>query len=95
MRTSEKKMATHIRYTKLPTNRNRNLLHNFLQENNKLCLNTHFQKRSVQFWAHASPNGFKSQIHFLILKNKWKNSVKNYRAYNSFISLESDHIIST
>ena len=28
------------------TNRNGNMLHNFLLENNLLCLNTHFQKRS-------------------------------------------------
>ena len=42
------------------TNRNGNMLHNFLRENNLLCLNTHFQKRSGQLWTHTSPNGFKS-----------------------------------
>ena len=69
------------------------MLHNFLQENNLLCLNTNLQKISGQFWIHARPNDFKSQIDFLIINKKWKNSVKNCRAYNSFISLASDHRI--
>ena len=73
------------------TNRNVNMLHSFLQENNLLCLNTHFQKISGQLWTHTSPNGFKSHIFFLIINKKWKNIVKNYKAYDSFISLASDH----
>ena len=59
------------------TNRNGNMLNNFLQENNLLCLNTHYQKRSGQLWTHASPNDFKLQIAFLIINKKWKNNVKN------------------
>ena len=43
--------------------------------------------------THTSPNGFKLQIDFLIINKKWKNSVKNCREYNSFISLASDHHI--
>ena len=75
------------------TNRNGNMLQSYLQENNLLCLNTHFQKRLGQKWTHTSPNGFKSQIDFLIINKKWKNSAKNCRAFNSFISVASDHRI--
>ena len=71
------------------------MLKDYLQENNMLCLNTHFQKRHGQLWTHNSPNDFKSQIDFIIINNKWKNSVKNCRAYNSFNSISSDHRIIT
>ena len=47
----------------------------YLQENNMLCLNTHFQKRHGQLWTHNSPNDFKAQIDFIIINKKWKNSV--------------------
>ena len=35
------------------TNRNGNMLKNFIHENNLLCLNTHFQKRSGQLWTRV------------------------------------------
>ena len=77
------------------TNRNGQMLKDYLQENNMLCLNTHFQKRHGQLWTHNSPNDFKSQIDFIIINKKWKNSVKNCRAYNSFNIISSDHRIIT
>ena len=58
------------------TNRNGNMFTNFIHENNLLCLNTHFQKRAGQLWTHTSPNNFKSQIDFIIINKKWKNSAK-------------------
>ena len=58
------------------TNRNGNMLQSYLQENNLLYLNTNFQKRLGQKWTHTSMNGFKSQIDFLIINKKWKNSAK-------------------
>ena len=58
------------------TNRNGQMLKDYLQENNILCLNTHFQKRHGQLWTHNSPNDFKSQIDFIIINKIWKNSVK-------------------
>ena len=67
----------------------------YLQENNMICLNTHFQKRNGQLWTHNSSNEFKSKIDFIIINRKWKNSVKNCRAYNSFNSIASDHRIIT
>ena len=67
------------------------MLTNVIHENILLCLNKHFQKRSGQLWTHTSPNNFKSQIYFIIIKQNWKKSATNCRAYNSFISLASDH----
>ena len=52
------------------------MLKDYLQENNMLCLNTHFPKIHGQLWTHNSPNDFKSQINFIKIHKKWKNSVK-------------------
>ena len=38
------------------------MLKDYLQENNILCLITHFQKIHGQLWTYNSPNDFKSQI---------------------------------
>ena len=74
------------------TNRNGSMLKDYLNENNLLCLNTKFQKRPGQLWTHKSPNGSKAQLDYVIINRKWKNSVKNCRAFNSF-SVASDHRI--
>ena len=75
------------------TNRNGIMLKKCLHENKCICLNTQYQKRAGQTWTYTSPNNFKSQIDFIIINSKWKISAKNARAYNSFISLASDHRI--
>ena len=75
------------------TNRNGNILNNYILENNLICLNTHFQKRCGQSWTHTSPNASNSQIDDFIINRKWKNSAINCRAYNSFISVATDHRI--
>ena len=54
------------------TNRNGNMLKDYLQENKLLCLNTHFQKRTGQKWTHKSPNNYSSQIDNIIINRKWK-----------------------
>ena len=76
-------------------NRNGNMLHNFINENNLICLNTHFQKKIGQLWTHKAPNKTLAQLDYVLINKKWKNSVKNCRAYNSFISVASDHRIVT
>ena len=75
------------------SNLNGIMLKHFLHAHKLICLNTQYQKRSGQTWTHTSPNNFKSQINFIIINSNWKNSAKNARAYNSFISLVSDHRI--
>ena len=77
------------------TNRNGSILKDYLNENNLLCLNTKFQKRPGQLWTHKSPNRDKAQLDYIIINQKWKNSVKNCGAYNSFVSVASDHRIVT
>ena len=39
--------------------------------------------------------GIKSQIDFIMLNKKWKNSLKNCEAYSTFSSLGSDHRVVT
>ena len=58
------------------TDRNGQMLEDYLQENNILSLNTHFQKIHSKLWTHNSPNDFKSQIDFIIINKKMNNSVK-------------------
>ena len=77
------------------TNRNGIMLKNYLMENKLLCLNTKFQHRTGQLWTHDSPNGSKAQLDYVIVNQKWQNSAKNCRAYNTFTTVGSDHRIVT
>ena len=40
-------------------------------------------------------SGSKSQVDYILVNRKWKNSVKDVEAYSSFSSLGSDHRILT
>ena len=40
-------------------------------------------------------NGCKTQIDFILVNRKWRNSVHNVEAYNSFSSLGGDHRLVT
>ena len=62
-------------------------------ENKLLCLNTHFQKRQGHTWTYKAPNSSTSQIVYVIINKKWKNSAKNCRSYNSFVNVASDYRI--
>ena len=75
------------------TNRNGNMLSNFMKEQNLLPLNTRFRKCSGQKWTHTSPNGAKTQLDYIIINKKWKNSAIDCRAYNTFEGVKSDHRI--
>ena len=81
--------------SKFSYHRNGNMLHNFIKENNLICLNTHLQKKVGQLWTHKAPNKTLAQLDYVLINKKWKNSVTNCRAYNSFISVASDHRIVT
>jgi len=53
-----------------------------------------FQKRKGKLWTYISDmTGKKSQVDYILVNRKWKNSVKNSEAYSSFSSLGSDHRI--
>lgn len=78
------------------TNRNGSKLKDHINENNLLRLNTKYQKITGQLWTPKSPNGSKAQLEYVIINRKRKNSAKNCRAFNSFVSVASDHhVIST
>ena len=76
-------------------NRNGIKLKDYLQASDLLCLNTLFTKRINQLWTHKNPNGSLAQLDFVLINKKWKNSAKNCRAFNSFVSVCSDHRIVT
>ena len=67
------------------------MLKDYINENNLLCLTTKYQKRTGQLWTHKSPNRSKAQLDYEIINRKWKNNAKNCRAFNSFVSVASDH----
>ena len=77
------------------TNRNGYLLNHFIIENGCKSLNTKFQKKSGKLWTHTHLNGFKSQLDYIIVNNKWINSARNCEAYNTFEGVFSDHRIFT
>ena len=41
------------------------------------------------------PNGVKSQLDYILLNKKWRNSALNSEPYNIFTSVDSDHGIVT
>ena len=75
------------------TNENGQLLLDYMQECNMKAINTSFTKRKGKLWTHISPNGYKSQIDYILINSKWKNSALNCEAYNSFNTVGSDHRI--
>ena len=77
------------------TNRNEYLLDHFIIENGLKSLNTTFQNKRDKLWTHTHPNGFKSQLDYIIVNNKWINSARNCEAYNMFECVYSNHRIVT
>ena len=52
-------------------------------------------KRKGKLWTHTSPNKEKSQIDYILINNKWKNSALNCEAYSTSCTVGSDHRIVT
>ena len=76
------------------TNANGKLLIDIAEEPNMIIPNTTFQKKPGKLWTYVSDmGGTKSQIDYILINRKWKNSVKN--VYISFASISSDHRIVT
>ena len=73
------------------SNRNGILLHDFIHQHSLLLGNTLFQKKPSQLWTHRSPAGSLSQIDFVLFRKRWRNSVKECRAFSSSNSVGSDH----
>ena len=78
------------------TNKNGNLLLEHASECNMIITNTQRKKRKGKLWTFMSDmSGSKSQVDFILVNKKWKNSIHNVEAYNSFCSLGSDHRLVT
>ena len=77
------------------SNRNGQHLIDFMIENRLTCLNTNFQKREGKLWTYTYANNNKSQIAYVFINRKWKNSAMNCEAYSSFEGVSSDHRIVT
>ena len=58
--------------------------------------NTRFKKRPGKLWTFISDmSGSKTQVDYILVNRKWKNSVKNVEAYSAFSSIGSDHRVVT
>ena len=77
------------------SNRNGQHLIDFMIENRLTCLNTNFQKREGKLWTFTYANKSKTQIDYVFINRKWKNSAMNCEAYSSFEGVISDHRIVT
>ena len=78
------------------TNKNGQLLIDYLQESNMMVGNTNFRKKHSKLWTFISDmSGSKTQVDYILINRKWKNSLKNCEAYNSFSNIGSDHRIVT
>ena len=75
------------------TNKNGMYLMDLIMEKNLICGNTYFQKRKGKLWTFVSPGGNKYQLDYILVRKKWRNSLKNAEAYNTFASVGSDHRI--
>ncbi len=74
------------------SNINGALLRDTMLEGNLEATNHRFQKRPSKMWTHLSDGTLcKSQIDYILVRKKWRNSVKNTVVSNSFNSLGSDH----
>ena len=78
------------------SNANGKLVNNFIQESNLFVANAYFQKKPVKLWTYISDTSSrKTQVDYIMVNKKWKNSVHNGQSHNTFSSLGSDHRVVT
>ena len=73
------------------TNRNGTYLASLLLEQELLPVNAMFRKRMGKRWTFQDPMGTKRQLDYILVRRKWRNSILNAEAYNTFNSVGSDH----
>ena len=70
------------------------LMIDYLQETNLMIGNTSFRKKERKIMdVYFRHERLKSQVDYTLINWKWKNSIKNCKAYSSFSSIGSDHQI--
>ena len=75
------------------TNRNGEMLGDFMDEFNLFSANNSFMKSKGQLWTFEYPSGERAQLDYILYRKKWRNSVRDARSYSSFSSVGSDHRI--
>ena len=73
------------------TNCNGEKLADYAEEFQLLVTNTKFMKPANKLWTFQLPSGKRTQIDYVLVRKKWKNSIMNCQAYSSFSSVGSDH----
>ena len=88
---------THTQHTyHATTNKNGQHVIDFAEEADMLITNTNYKKKRGKLWTYISDmSGTRTQVDYILIRRKWKNSVKNCEAYNTFSSVGSDHRILT
>ena len=63
------------------TNKNGELMKGYTEETGLIIANTRFQKKPGKLWTFISDmSDTKSQVDFVLVNKKWKNSLKNCEA---------------
>ena len=62
-------------------------------EKNLIIANAQFCKKKGKLWTYISPGGSKCPLDYILIRRKWRNSMLNAEAYNTFASVGSDHRI--
>ena len=75
------------------TNRNGEKLLDFTQEFKLAISCAKFMKSPSKLWTHQHPAGHRLQIDHILIRNKWKNSIRDCQAFSLFSSVGSDHRI--
>ena len=73
------------------SSRNGEYLLDFVEEQQLTICNCNFKKKPGKLWTFIDPSGRLCQKDYILINNKWKNSVKNAEPYSSFASVGSDH----
>ena len=74
------------------TNRNGKHMAELLAEFGLLATNTMFQKKKGKLWTFKDrASDALRQLDYILVRKKWRNSVHNSEAYNSFKTVGSDH----
>ena len=71
------------------TNRNGEKLLDYAEEFQLSVANTKFMKPANKLWAFQLPTGQRSQIDYIFICNKWRNSIMNCQAWSD-PTLEND-----
>ena len=78
------------------SNGNGRLLQELCIETDLIVTNTILDKRPGKLWTYISDmSGIKTQIDYILVNRKWRNSVHNCEAYSCFSSMGSDHRLVT